>query len=231
MENFQENANTGVSKFANAQLFNAVGKRSDKSDEETDIIIAETTTGSFKVMPGVAKQLGIKDGSFVTVQTVEVEGQVYVLMGKGKDGVPALDPETGNVMTDHRNRRVWAEEGFGALAVERVAGSNILQFSVASAWRDLGMKEEGDVKKVYKLGESITRNDIAMGNGEFLTTVLYELVHVRDETKQASNRTSKSDKGEDEANSVSQEIQSEQFEVKEASQDEDFNHGFEETEL
>lgn len=185
MENLTNN-----NPFANVQFFNAVGKRTDSTSKvESDVIIAEGTLGSFKMMPDVASKLGVKDGSFVTVQTFVIDGVTRVAIGKGKDGVVKLDEE-GKIVVDNRNRRVFEVDGFGAMVTEIAPGTNILRFSVASAWKDLDMKD-GEVKKLFKLGEGGTVT-LPIGDGEQLTTELFMLDFVRNEAKQASIASKKS---------------------------------------
>lgn len=229
-----ENQTNPTSKFAGVQLFNAVGKRSaDNKTEEADVIIAESTVGSFKIMPDVARLLEIQDGSFVAVQTAEIEGKLYVFIGKGKDGVLKVDEE-GKAVLDHRQRRQWEVDGFGAVVSETSAGTNVLRFSVASAWKDLGMVEGGS-KKVYKLGESMVAS-LPIGEGNYHTTTLYELVHVRDEAKAGPRRKKKdtaevgTDTGVNTAGTTGEFTSEEPTQYAQES-DDAFNNGFEETEL
>ena len=74
------------------QFFNLVGLREQKGGDEA-VIMLEPTRGNFRVSPEYAKQLGITDGSFVTVQVAEVNGVKTVFIGKGKDGVVEKDEE------------------------------------------------------------------------------------------------------------------------------------------
>lgn len=158
------------------QFENLVGKREARENNEA-VVIAEATHGNFRVTPKVAEQLGITDGSFVAVQK---SGDTFYI-GKGQDGVAKKD-EAGNYETDNRGRRVFEEgqEGYGALAREVTPGSNILRFSVASAWQGLGA--DGTTKKVYELGEGVEAQ-LNTGKGTY-TTMLFPLVHLRDDEKQ-----------------------------------------------
>ena len=67
------------------QFFNAVGKRETKKVDAATVML-EPTRGNFRVYPEVAKLLGLKDGSFVTVQEADVEGngKMTVFMVKVK---------------------------------------------------------------------------------------------------------------------------------------------------
>lgn len=221
---------TNNNPFANVQFFNAVGKRTDSTSKvESDVIIAEGTLGSFKMMPEVAAKLGVTDGSFVTVQTFVIDGVTRVAIGKGKDGVLQRDEE-GNVVLDNRKRRVFEKDGFGAMLSEVAPGTNVLRFSVASAWKDLGMGE-GEVKKLFKLGEGGTVV-LPIGEGDSLTTELFMLEFLRDEAKQASVGTKKS-KDDAPASEGAEQAQTETAQAEEASPavEDNFTQGFEESEL
>ena len=219
---------TNNNPFANVQLSNAVGKRTDSAIKaEGDVIIAEGTVGSFKMMPEVAAKLGVKDGSFVTVQTFVIDGVTKVAIGKGKDGELKRD-EAGNVVLDNRKRRVFEKEGFGAMLSDVGAGTNVLRFSVASAWKDLDMGD-GEVKKVFKLGESGTVV-IPTGDGGDLTTELFMLEYVRDEAKQATVGTKKTKEEAPEAEGSANTAEAPQAEQALPAQD-DFAQGFADEDL
>jgi hypothetical protein len=162
------------------QFFNATGIRQPKSVNE-DVLIAESTRASFKIMPAVCAKLGIQDGDYVTMQfTKDANGVVDgVYVGKGKNAIFKKD-EDGNFMLDERKRKIADVEGFGALASELTPGTNVLKISVASAWDVLG---NSDVKKHYTLAEEGVTAAIPIGNGEYHTTILYRLDFLRDEEK------------------------------------------------
>lgn len=152
---------------------NLVGRRELKGEFEA-VVIAEVTKGNFRISPKVSEQLGVTDGSFITMQKA---GDV-IYIGKGKDGVAKQD-ENGNYELDNRGHRVYSEEGFGALAREVNPGSGLLKCSIASAWSAIGGSTE--VKKVYELGEGVDQT-LNTGKGTFATT-LYPLIFVREEAK------------------------------------------------
>ena len=162
------------------QFFNAVGKRETKKVDAATVML-EPTRGNFRIYPEIAKLLGLKDGSFVTVQEADVEGngKMTVFIGKGKDGVVKVD-ENGQELTDKRGRKVYETNGFGASIREVTAGSNVFRFSVSSAWETL----DGDTekRKYFKLGEGMEVS-LPMEDGGVHTTILYPLSFVKDEPK------------------------------------------------
>ena len=162
------------------QFFNAVGKRETKKVDAATVML-EPTRGNFRIYPEIARLLGLKDGSFVTVQEADVEGngKMTVFIGKGKDGVVKLD-ENGQELTDKRGRKVYETNGFGASIREVTAGSNVFRFSVSSAWETL----DGDTekRKYFKLGEGMEVS-LPMEEGGVHTTVLYPLSFVKEEPK------------------------------------------------
>lgn len=174
MENLTNN--TGL------QFFNASGVRQPKAVNE-NVIIAESTRASFKLMPAVCAKLGVADGDYVTMQLTKDESGVVtgVYIGKGKNATYELD-SNGNIVLDDRKRKVVVEgkEGFGALASEQQAGTNVLKISVASAWDAIG---DADLKKHYKLSDEAVTISLPIGDGESHTTDLYKLEFVKDEPK------------------------------------------------
>lgn len=174
MENSNVNVNGGL------QFFNATGARQPKAINE-DVIIAESTRASFKIMPSVAAKLGIKDGDCVTMQITKDENGVAtgVYIGKGKNHVYETDAE-GNFVMGDRNRKKIAKEGFGSTVAESTPGTNVLKVSVAAAWDVVGNE---DLKKVYELSAEPIAVSLPIGNGEFFSTDLYKLEFVKDEPK------------------------------------------------
>lgn len=163
------------------QFFNLVGKRETKGTDEATVML-EPTRGNFRISPKVALQLGITDGSFVTVQEAVVNaetGETQVFIGKGKDGVPAVD-EAGNFIVDGRGRKKYTEDGFGASVKEINPGTNIYRFSVASAWESL--KGDTDKRMYFTLGEGVNVN-VPIGDGAVHTTTLYPFVFDKEEDK------------------------------------------------
>ena len=187
------------------QFFNATGVRQNKAVNE-EVIIAESTRASFRLMPAVVAKLGIKDGDYVTMQIGKDENGVIqgVFIGKGKNAVYSTD-ENGNFILDSRKRKVEDEPGFGALASEQTPGSNILKISVASAWDVLG---SSDVKKHFTLSEEGTTVPHPIGNSEFHTTTLYKLEFLKDEAK-VVRQSKKAGEGNDEVASDVADVQSE----------------------
>lgn len=159
------------------QFFNLVGLREQKGGDEA-VIMLEPTRGNFRVSPEYAKQLGITDGSFVTVQVAEVNGVKTVFIGKGKDGVVEKDEE-GNDKVDGRGRKIYAEDGFGASVREIRPGSNIFRFSVTAGWDALNGDTEK--RKYFTLGEGI---EVTLPTGDGVhSTTLYPLTFEREEDK------------------------------------------------
>ena len=162
------------------QFFNAVGKRETKKVDATTVML-EPTRGNFRIYPEVAKLLGLKDGSFITVQEADVEGsgKMTVFIGKGKDGVVKVD-ENGQELIDKRGRKVYETNGFGASIREVTPGSNVFRFSVSSSWETL----DGDTekRKYFKLGEGMEVT-LPMEDGGVHTTILYPLYFVKEEPK------------------------------------------------
>ncbi len=166
----------------NLQFFNATGVRQPKSVNE-NVIIAESTRASFKLMPAICAKLGLNDGDFVTMQMTKDDSGVVngVYVGKGRGANYQKDAE-GNFILDDRKRKVAivGQEGFGALASEQQAGSNIIKISVASAWDVIG---SSDVKKHYSLSTEGVDVNLPVGDGTMHTTTLYKLEFVKDEAK------------------------------------------------
>ena len=160
------------------QFFNLVGVREDKTVDEA-IVLLEPTRGNFRISPQIAKALDITDGSFITVQKAEVDGEVKVFIGKGKDGVIAKD-ENGKDKVDGRGRKIYEQDGFGASVREVRPGSNIYRFSVTAAWDALGGNT--DKRMYFTIGEP-TEVNIPVGEGDFFTTTLFPLTFAREEDK------------------------------------------------
>ena len=111
------------------QFFNAVGKRETKKVDGATVML-EPTRGNFRVYPEVAKLLGLKDGSFVTVQEADVtgEGKMTVFIGKGKDGVVKVD-ENGQELTDKRGRKIYAAYYYWWASIFRLPGLGVDTFN------------------------------------------------------------------------------------------------------
>ena len=174
---------------------NLVGKRGTQGESEA-VVIAEVTSGNFRISQKVAAELGITDGSFITMR--RAGGKVFI--GKGKDGVPQVD-EDGNYVTDKRGHRVYEEgkEGVGALAREITPGSGVVRFAVAAAWEACGGDTEK--KQIFTLGEGFEQA-LPTGNGTY-TTTLYPLEFLRTEDKIERKASSKNEDGEKEDSNAS----------------------------